>query len=197
MEYRIVPFQQLNDEQTAEIAKLHRAVLHSLLAELGLPFLERYYQIARNDVEVIGFCALSDAGNPLGWVVGTSKPDQVNGRLKEPFFWFVSQLLRVLLVRPSLIWQLVVSSRSSSFELKDGYIELVYIGVSPSARGQGLGRALMDAFVQASKGKYHCVTLSVEEENAEAIRLYTKAGYQITQTVVEGKFKRHRMELNI
>ena len=197
MEYKIVPFRQLTDEQIIDVAKLHHAVLHSLLAELGLPFLERYYQIARNDRTVIGFCALSDAGNPLGWVVGTSKPNQVNGRLKEPFSWFAIQLLRVLLVHPSLIWQLVVSSRSSSFEMKDGCIELVYIGVSPSARGHGLGRALMDAFVQASKGKYCCVTLSVEEENAEAIRLYTKAGYQIVQTVVEGKFKRHRMELNI
>ena len=180
-----------------EVAKLHHAVLHSLLSELGLPFVERYYQIAREDDSVIGLCALSEEEKPLGWVIGSSKPEQVNGRLREPLTWFVSQLVRVLLNHPGLFWQLVASSRSASLELKPDCIELVYIGVGPSVRGQGLGRRLMDAFIQASAEEYRCVTLSVEEENAEAIQLYTKAGYRITETIIEGKFKRHRMELKI
>lgn len=197
MEYRIIPIQKLNDKQIAEVAKLHHAVLHSLLSELGMKFVERYYQIIRDDEAVIGFCGLSDDGLPLGWVVGSSKPEQVNGQMREPLIWFVPQMMRVLLNRPKLIWQLIASLRSSSFELKDDCIELVYLGVAPSARGQGLGKTLMDAFVQASAKQYRCVTLSVEEENTDAIRLYTKVGCKITDTVAEGKFKRHRMELNI
>jgi ribosomal protein S18 acetylase RimI-like enzyme len=193
----IVPIQQLSDGQVMEVAKLHHAVLHSLLSELGLPFVERYYQIAREDDSVIGLCAFSEEGKPLGWVIGSSKPEQVNGRLREPLTWFIPQLVRVLLKHPGLFWQLVVSSRSASSELKPDCIELVYIGVGPSVRGQGLGRRLMDAFIQASAEEYSCVTLSVEEENAEAIQLYTKAGYRITETIIEGKFKRHRMELKI
>jgi len=197
MEYRIVPIQQLDDTQIVDVAKLHHTVLHSLLSELGLPFVERYYQIARGDDDVIGFCALSDEGTPLGWVVGTSKPDQINGRLREPFLWFILQMIRVLFIHPALIWQLVLSSRSASFEIKAGCIELVYLGVAVSARSRGIGGKLMDVFVQACAKDYRCVLLSVEEENADAIRLYTKAGYKIMETIVEGKYKRYRMELNI
>jgi len=140
---------------------------------------------------------LAEDGSPLGWVVGTSEPDQVNSRLREPFSLFIPQMLRVLFTHPALIWQLVLSSRSASFEMKPDCIELVYLGVAVSARGRGLGRKLMDVFVQACAEDYRCVSLSVEEENTDAIRLYTKAGYKIMETIVEGRYKRHRMELNI
>ena len=197
MDYRIVPIRQLSDRQISEVAKLHHEVLHSLLSELGLPFLERYYRIVRDDEAVIGFCVLAEDGSSLGWVVGASKPDQVNGRLREPLSWFIPQILQVLFTRPALIWQLVLSSRSASFEMKPGCIELVYLGVAASTRGRGLGRKLMDVFVQACAKDYRYISLSVEEENTDAIRLYTKAGYKIMETIVEGRYKRHRMELNI
>lgn len=197
MEYKIVPIQQLTDGQLAEIAKLHQAVLHSLLAELGLPFVNKYYQIARTDDSVTGFCALSENGTPLGWVVGSSKPEQVNGQIRKPLTWFVVQMIRVLFTNPKSIRQLLVSLRSESFELKPDCIELVYLGVSPSARKQGLGMELIRVFAQDLKDRFRSVSLSVEEENADAIRLYTKAGFVATDTVVEGSFKRHRMELKI
>jgi len=197
MEYKIVPFRELANEQIGELAKLHHAILHSLLAELGLPFVQKYYRIVRMENLVIGFCALSEDGMPLGWVVGSSKPEQVNGQMREPLAWFIPQLMRVLLKRPSLIQQLLVSVRSGSFELKPDCIELVYLGVSPSVRKQGLGVELIKVFAQASAEKFRSISLSVEEENADAIRLYTGVGFVITDTVVEGKFKRHRMELRI
>jgi ribosomal protein S18 acetylase RimI-like enzyme len=197
MEHRIVPVQQLDDGQIAELAKLHQAVIHSLLSDLGLPFVEKYYQITSQDETVIGFCALSEDGLPLGWVVGSSKPEQVNARLREPLSWFIHQMMRVLLAHPKLVGQLLASARSESLELKQGCIELIYIGVAPSARGRGLAKELINIFVQASAKKYRCVSLSVEQENTEAIRLYTKVGYEIVDTVTEGKFKRHRMELKI
>ena len=197
MEYKIIPIHQLNDSQVAELARLHLAVIHSLLSDMGLPFVERYYQVVRNDSTAIGFCALAEDGHLLGWVVGSSKPEQINNRLRKPLSWFIPQLRRVLSVRPTLIWQLIVSSRSTSFDVKPDGIELVYLGVAASARGCGLGSALMDAFDQASKERYRLITLSVEEGNAGAIRLYTRVGFMITDTLVEGNFKRHRMELNI
>lgn len=197
MDYSIVPVRQLNEEQTAEIARMHHQTLPSLLSDLGLPFVGRYYQIARGDEAVIGFCALSDDGTPLGWVVGSSRPDQVNGRLREPLSWFVPQLTRALLSRPRLIWQLFVSSRSSSFRMAADCIELTYLGVAPSVRRRGLGMELLKTFAGASVGTYRCITLSVEAENAAAIRLYTKAGYKVTDNVTEGKFRRHRMELKL
>ena len=66
MNYKIVPLSHLNNDHIKELARLHRRVMHSLLTDLGLPFVERYYQIARADSSVIGVCVLNADGNPLG-----------------------------------------------------------------------------------------------------------------------------------
>ena len=198
MKHKIVPLSQLNDDQIMQLARLHHVVIHSLLTDLGLPFVERYYQIACNDLSVVGVCALAEEGSPLGWGIGSSKPNQVNGRMREAWLWFILQMARVLFTRPRLILQLVTSARSASMEIKGGAIELTYIGVDASARKQGLGRELLNAFVEAAhKKSFRSVVLSVEAENEEAIALYTRAGFEIMQTFKEGAFNRHRMELNL
>jgi ribosomal protein S18 acetylase RimI-like enzyme len=196
MNYKMIPVSQLSARQTTELAGLHHKVLHSLLSELGLPIVERYYQIACKEPSVIGFCVLSAMGRPLGWVLGSSKPDQLNGRLREARLWFISQMLRVLFTHPRLMWQLFLSLRSAPVPMAKAAIELTYIGVDASARNQGLGRELLNRFVQAARDmKYRSVVLSVEAENTEAIALYTKAGFEIINSFTEGSFKRHRMEL--
>jgi ribosomal-protein-alanine N-acetyltransferase len=77
-------------------------------------------------------------------------------------------------------------------------LELTYIGVASSHQGKGLGRALLDKFVEESRAReYHSVVLSVEEENKAAIPLYEKSGFKITKTFSEGRYQRHRMELTL
>ncbi len=197
MDFRVVPIRQLNDEQIVELAELHKDVIHSLLTDLGLPFLEKYYRIACADENAIGFCALSENNMPVGWVVGSPKPEHLNNQLNQPVFWFIFQVLRVVTTHPLLLWQLFISARSASVGLERDQIELTYIGVASSARRMGLGRTLTDAFLQACKGQYHSAVLSVEVENMNAIQLYTTFGFQIVNTLTEGKFKRHRMELKL
>ena len=80
--------------------------------------------------------------------------------------------------------------------MKSGAIELTYIGVAPNQRNKGLGRKLLDAFIEASGLAGHrSIILSVETENAPAIALYERSGFKITQSFSEGRYKRHRMEL--
>ena len=137
---------------------------------------------------------MSETGSLLGWALGSSKPDQLNGRLREACLWFISQMLRVLSTHPRLIWQLFVSARSASVPMKEGAVELTYIGVDTSVRKQGLGRELLNGFIQAARAaKYESIVLSVEAENAEAIALYTRAGFRIINSFAEGIFNRHRM----
>jgi ribosomal protein S18 acetylase RimI-like enzyme len=198
MKYIIVPVAQLNGLQILELARLHQAVMHSLLSELGLPVVERYYQIAAKDSTVIGLCALSETGQLPGWAIGSPRPDQLNGRLREGLLWFISQTIRVLVTRPRLIRQLWASMRTASAPIPAGGIELTYLGVEHSARKQGVGREILQAFLRAARdAKYHLVVLSVEVENLDAIALYTRAGFAITGTFTEGSFHRHRMELTL
>lgn len=204
MNYSLISLSQLDISALADLAALHQSVMHTLLSELGLPVVLRYYQVGQSDPSVIGFCVCSPLPRGegpgvrvLGWAVGSPRPDELNARLRRPFPWFAGQMLQLAFTRPAVLAQLVVSvlSARSQMDSVPGAIELTYIGVAAFARGQGLGQALLAAFIEASRAAgYRSVALSVETENAEALALYTKAGFNITRSFHEGRFERLRLE---
>jgi ribosomal protein S18 acetylase RimI-like enzyme len=198
MNFTITPLSQLDPPGLARLAALHQPVMRTLLSDLGQPVVRRYNQIIQQDSSVVGFCAISSSGEAIGWAVGCSHPDEINARLRAPLAWFAGQMLRLAFTRPAILIQLAqaVFSASDVNLLQPGQIELTYIGVAPSARGQGLGKGLLAAFVNTSRiAGYRSVALSVETDNPEAIALYTKAGFKATRTFQEGRFQRYRMEL--
>ena len=200
MDYRLVEFAQLTDDDIKHLAVLHASVMHTLLSELGLPVVWRYYQIAQADPHVIGLCAVSPAGEVLGWAMGSPHPDRINAGLRSPLAWFLVQMLRVTLSHPVVLWQLISSVLpiSNQAESRKDTVELTYLGVSSTRRGKGLGETLLNTFVEASRANgYHSVVLSVEKENSPAIRLYERAGFKILNTFSEGRYQRHRMELTL
>jgi len=57
-------------------------------------------------------------------------------------------------------------------------LELVYLGLTPEARGQGLGRILMQRVLAiASRRAFDVATLAVDAANGPALRLYRRCGY--------------------
>jgi ribosomal protein S18 acetylase RimI-like enzyme len=57
-------------------------------------------------------------------------------------------------------------------------IELLLMGLTPQARGRGLGRAVLDAaFAEAYSAGAERVLLSVDTTNTPAYRLYQRAGF--------------------
>jgi ribosomal protein S18 acetylase RimI-like enzyme len=198
MAYDLLAFSQLDDDQLNRLAMLHCSVMQTLLSDLGQPMVLRYYQVAQQHRNVIGLCAVAPSGKLLGWAMGSPEPDMINAGLRTPLSWFASQIIRLALTRPGVLWQLMTSvvSSSSQTDLKNGAMELTYIGVASDQRGKGLGKDLLDAFIQSSQSKgYGSVLLSVEQENLPAISLYEKAGFKIIKSFSEGRYQRHRMEL--
>jgi ribosomal protein S18 acetylase RimI-like enzyme len=198
MEERLVELTQLTDDEVERLAVLHHAVMHTLLADLGLPTVLRYYQIARTDPNVIGLCIRSASGKILGWAMGSPHPDRINAQLRSPLAGFLLQMFRVAITRPTILVQLLSSVLSTANEthLDHGTVELTYIGVASDQRGRGAGKKLLDAFIETSRSRgYHSVILSVEKENSSAIALYEKAGFKVIKTFSEGRYQRHRMEL--
>ena len=198
MEYERIPLSKLEDDQLKQLAQLHHSVMHTLLADLGLPMVLRYYQIAHSDNSVVGISALNSSKKIIGWAMGSPHPDRINSALRSPLLWFAFQMLRVLFTRPLILLQLISSVLSSSAEteMKSDAIELTYIGVAADQRGKGLGKDLLNAFIEMSReAGYRSVVLSVEKDNEPAIALYQKAGFKITKTFSEGRYERHRMEL--
>jgi mycothiol synthase len=57
-------------------------------------------------------------------------------------------------------------------------LELVYLGLTPEVRGQGLGRILMQRVLAiAARRMFDVATLAVDASNAPALRLYRRCGY--------------------
>lgn len=198
MDDRLLEFSQLTENNINHLAVLHHAVMHTLLSDLGLPIVWRYYQIAQAERETIGVCIISHSGKILGWAMGSPHPDRINAQLRSPLAWFFLQIVRVTLTHPAVLWQLISSvlTTSGQADLKSGAVELTYIGVAFGQRGRGLGKKLLKAFIEASRAKgYRSVVLSVEKENLPAITLYEKAGFKVVKTFMEGRYQRHRMEL--
>lgn len=198
MDYELILLSQLNEAKLKRLAEVHCLVVHTLLADLGLPIVLRYYQIARIDPDVIGFCAISPTSEILGWAIGSPHPDRINSRLRTPLTWFVLQMIRLVFTRPFVLWQLISSVLSSSGQqnMEKGAIELTYIGTALDQRGKGLGKELLKAFIKMSQeNDYQSVVLSVETDNKPAVSLYEKSGFNVIKTYSEGRYQRHRMEL--
>ena len=200
MEFTLTPISKLDRAGLARLTALHCAVMHGLLTDLGRPVVRQYYASAQTDASVLGLCALSPDGSMLGWAMGSADPAALNARLRQPPMWFARQMGRLALTRPGVFLVLLrsVFYASPANRLLVGQVELTYIGVSPEARGLGLGRTLLERFIgQVRLAGYASVMLSVETDNASAIALYTNYGFRITQTVTEGPYSRHRMEYRL
>ena len=200
MDVEPVSLSDLNEEAVKQLANLHYSVMHTLLSDLGLPIVLRYYQIARSDSSVIGICALSSSNEVIGWAMGSPHPDKINSRLRTPLLWFAAQMLRLTFTHPLVVWQLVSSvfSSSTEIEMKRNSIELTYIGIASKNRNMGLGKDLLSAFIKTSREKgYQAVVLSVETDNQSAVSLYKSSGFKVIKTYSEGRYQRHRMELNL
>ncbi len=203
----ILPLSALPASRLPALADLHVATMPTLLSDLGQSVVLRYYQLAQADPSVIALCALAAPASQTGTVapllayaIGSPNPAALNARLRTPLTWFAGQMLRLVVTRPAVLIQLVQSvfSASDANLLRPGQVELTYIGVASTARGQGIGRSILAAFVAAARAKgYQSVQLSVETDNPSALALYTKFGFTITQTFTEGRYHRHRMEYPI
>lgn len=193
--HALIPLADLSDAQLDRLADLHVETMRTLLSDLGVPFVHRYYEVARRDTSCIGLCAV-DGGELRGYAAGTSEPSRLFAGLRSPAHWFAWQLIRLAAIRPAVVTQLATSVMlSSRHAVPPGAIELTYIGVAPVARGAGLGGRLLAEFRRAAQDAGHTtVVLSVEADNAPAIALYEKAGFRIVDTFREGRFARHRME---
>lgn len=198
MRYELHPFREIGAEMLRAVARLHESTMHVLLTDLGHPFVLKYYQLASRDPDVIGFYALSERGELEGFVVGSPHPGAINSALAKPVVWFLAQCLRLLVTRPGVLLQAMIStlSLSGQSDATPDAIELVYVSVDPRARGHGLGRALLQAFHAASRSSgYARVTASQELDNQASIGLFASLGYRVVRKLREGHYHRQRVEL--
>ena len=198
MEPTFTPLSELDAAGLERLSALHTSVMQTLLSDLGLAMVRKYYEAAQADPWVLGLCSVTSSREIDGWVMGSPAPSALNAKLRQPLTWFAGQMIQLSLRRPGTMLELLRSllSASDANQLSPRQIELTYIGVAPEAQGRGLGKALLKAFSQAAfQAGYVSIALSVETDNPAAIHLYGQHGYKITRTFHEGRFERHRMVL--
>jgi len=182
----------LTESQLDQLASLHQTELASLISDLGTGYVRRFYSNAASVEGTICMIALEGQA-VVGAIVGTDHPNALLAPLARPVWRF---LPHVLLRSPKSLVQLVHSyTRASEFLSRHAdYVELMYVVVDAQRRGAGLGTNLIEAFVEEANARgFRGVTLSVEIDNAPAIAVYEKLGFEIQKEVKEGKFSRYRM----
>lgn len=76
----------------------------------------------------------------------------------------------------------------SGIQEAPGTVEVISVWVSPLARGQGVGDALLEALLEwAADGGAHRAMLTVTEHNVAAQRLYERVGFVATGEVKQGR----------
>lgn len=79
--------------------------------------------------------------------------------------------------RAGVIWMRLFPSSDPGYGYYDEHTPEMGLGVAEAYRGGGVGRQLLMALVDAARGRYPGITLSVFEWNHAAIRLYQSAGF--------------------
>ena len=80
-------------------------------------------------------------------------------------------------------WARALTSATPGYGWVSDDIPELTIGVDPAARGQGIGRALLDALILRVRAAAPALSLSVEDGNTAARTLYENAGFVVVGRV--------------
>ena len=193
----IVP---LDRSHVREVARLHGETLTGLLSELGQPAARAFYSACVRVGSARGFVEVED-GTVHGFVLGSSRPSELKGEVfrRNPF-GALAGLFAGCLRKPSAFGFLMKSSKGPDEGTYDGHCpELTYLAVAPDNRKTGAGRRLVDAFTGAMRdARVTSYELSVDDDNAGAIRFYETMGFKVVGTYREFGIvhRRYRLELS-
>lgn len=166
------------------VVKLHlRAFPDFFLSFLGPRFLREFYFSFLMDPVGMAFVARSEQDGVVGAIVGPLDPRGFFGRLLRRRWWaFGLASLAALLRRPSsasrLARALVYRGEAPAGQVR---ALLSSIAVSPDAQGKGIGRALVERWLDEarSRGARGCFLTTDAENNYAVNRFYLSQGWKL------------------
>lgn len=153
------------------------------LSSLGPRFLGEFYRSFLVDAIGLGFVACTPQGEVLGAVAGPLNPQGYFRRLLRRRWWaFGMASLGAILRKPTCLKRLI---RATCYrgEAPSGLVRalLSSVAVLPSAQGQGIGKALVEAWVKEAQrrgatGAY----LTTDADGNEAVNaFYQRVGWHL------------------
>ena len=181
-------------EHLDQAATLHLAALpHGFFAELGPRFLRLYLATYVDSPHAVALAAV-DGGQLLGFVVGPTRPAAHRAWvLRTRGRRLAASGALALLLRPRVAlrfvrtragrylagWRRGRAGGAAAAEPSAGPAVLSHVAVDESARGQGLGRELVAAFVrEAARAGAERVVLSTLDGEQGAAAFYRREGWQ-------------------
>jgi len=189
---RDIPVVDLTAGDVAEIARVHvLAQPDSELGRYGPEVVRRSYLWqfeGPHDLTAIG---VRRDGELQGFLIGGVFRGSTTGFVKREWRFLVGQVLRhpSALLHPGARSRMVLAGRlllgrgapsaPDPASAVDRSFGVLAIAVDPAARGQGLGRAIMDAAEQTARAEgYDQMHLTVEPANGHALAFYERGGWQ-------------------
>ena len=197
MDYKLLPLKEIDLLLLPRLAEIHLADA-GLLSKLGYPFVLRYFEYAIKDEKAFGFYAQDNETNEImGFSLASPEPEALTANLTKDRPWFIKHILKVLLTRPLVFLQLIISSITIKGQMENdpGAIECVYFTVGSKYRGRHLGRTLQKALMDEGRTRgYKRIFASIETWNQASLKASLANGLTISKTFREGRFHRHRLE---
>jgi ribosomal protein S18 acetylase RimI-like enzyme len=174
------------------IVNIHRkAFSQFFLTKLGSDFLSSYYDLVLH--YRAGIMLVSEGSGGLeGLVCGFVDPAEFYRLMWRSRRAFVVPVLSALLRHPSLAAKVLdgvhrIQTRESEWPARS--CELSSIAVAPEAGGNGLGKALMHAFLARARAMdAHCVYLTTDADGNDAANaFYRDVGFQHTRRFLQRK----------
>ena len=169
----------------AQIVAVHRSAFPGFfLTVLGDRFLGELYRGFLHDPSSICLVA-EDAGQPIGFVVGTTEPQGFFKRLLlRHWYRFLLAGLMGLARHPLRVGRRFLDALSYRGEAPEGILGgtlLSSVGVSPSAGGRGLGAALVESFCRqaAVRGEQWVYLVTDSAGNEPVNRFYARCGFTL------------------
>ena len=122
-----------------------------------------------------------DAGHPIGITLFTERPS-----LADEVAWFAGLFRQfaggesVVVVAEHaghVIGNCTIGPRGAGRTSESGHVGELGILIHPDHRGQGVGAALLERAIAASRGRFDLIRLSVFATNLRARRLYERFGF--------------------
>jgi ribosomal protein S18 acetylase RimI-like enzyme len=166
------------------LADIHvKAFENFFLTSLGVGFLRAYYKASLKSNETISFCAIDEEGKVIGFSSGCTQASGFHKRLLlANLISFLRQAIVLVFTKPKAILRLFRNLDKNENAFDDGnYAELLSIGVLPSSKGLGVGRALIKEFeLEAQKRGCKKVSLTTDYTgNQNVLSFYNSTGYEV------------------
>jgi ribosomal protein S18 acetylase RimI-like enzyme len=170
-----------------KIGEIHiKAFPKFFMTSLGPKFIVEYYSVVLDYLKKV-FLVAEEDGRVLGFIAGFIEPHRFYSNLRRKRIKLGLFALPALLKKPSLIIKIFNNLRrvsEFSSEEKKKCSELASIGVNPKFSGQGLGKSLVNAFLEMSqKLGAEVVYLTTDaSDNDKVNQFYLSLGFKLNNT---------------